>query len=273
MRRPTMLATYRREAAAAQRVPGLLRSFRAYRLNEGLIAPGATYALEPRELIEELETDEDRNSVPARGGYLLGLDLSSSRDMSGVCGLWPDGSIRAYGVLPRVPDLIQRGREDRIDYGPMAAAGDLRLVGDRYVDLDEVVARIVTEWGSPSAVLFDSYRRAQLETALDRWMPSPDRILRRWGPDHGSEDLGNFRAAALDGKIRWPRSRLMRFTWSRALTTWSKGNEYLLKESGGKRRPGDDVALATILVASEQWRRSRLPKRRRKRRSRVVSAA
>ena len=261
--RPDMLQVYREEAAKAQDMPELLHQFRALRLNMGTSETGETYALS-RGTLESLETDEDPQTFPRRGGYLLGLDLSSSRDMTGVCALWPDGTIRAYAVLPKVPDLVKRGKRDKMELESMHAAGDLRLMGSRVVDIDEVIATIATEWGSPSAVVSDTYRKAQLETALDRYLPSPERIWRRNGPHDGSEDLGNLRKAAFDRRIRWPRSKLQRFSWSRLRTTESKGNEYALKESGGKRRPGDDMAMAVLLATSEQVRRDQKPRRRRR---------
>ena len=260
---PVMRSTYERESSAMAGHADKEAMFRSLRLNQGGSETGESYALTQNE-IRLCETDDD--DVPERGGYVLGFDASQSRDWTGVVAVWQTGDVRYFAVLPSAKSLDERSRSDGVPYSEFAARGDLMQIGNRTVDLSAALGEAVSRWGEPVAVVYDNYRKPTLEDALDKRLPRPERIVRRFGEYDGGEDLGNMRLHAREGRLKWPRSRIARYTWSKARTQFGaqNGNEYLAK--AGARQIGDDIALAMILATSEAHRRWwSKPKRKRMR--------
>ena len=128
-----------------------------------------------------------------------------------------------------------------------------------------LAARLAADYlsdGAPDSecvIVADRYKRAELYDALNAArVPTRPVTLRGMGWRDGAEDVRRFRAAVFEGKVRAPRSFLLRSALSEArVLRDTAGSEKLAKGSqAGRRVLGrDDAAAALILAVAEGVRR------------------
>ena len=256
---PVLEATIRREADMAKRDPDRLASFSALRLNLGVSDVGESFLLSPQ-IWETLE----RENTPREGGYILGVDLGQNQAQSAVAAYFPSTSaLLAYAIFPEWPSLEERGRKDSVGslYINCARRGELGQAGPLVADVGSLLREAMTRWGTPSLIVADHWRRAQLcEELAQAGVPFTPLETRRMGPQDGSEDVRDFRAACLSDAVHPERSLLLRSALAEARTiTDSAGNEKLSKGMQGGRRQGarDDSVAAAVLAVAAGWRRKR----------------
>ena len=207
----------------------------------------------------------ERDVLPDRAGpYVLGLDIGGSGAMSAAAAYWPvTGRLEALAVLGGIPDLRERGRRDNVGglYADMARRGELLVhAGLRVPDYGAFVSEIVARWGSPSVIVADRYKEAELRDALDagRMRRGLALVTRGQGFRDGAEDVRRFRRAVLRERVAAPRSLLLRSAIAEARTvTDVSANSKLAKDTEGGRRKmaRDDVAAAAIVAVAEADRR------------------
>ena len=269
---PDLAKTIKSEAEDAKLDPSELASFRALRLNQGTSDVMESVLLDP-ETWKRIEVEETEH----RGRYVLGLDLGSGVALSCASAYWPEsGALDCFGVLPFIPSMAEKGRQDGVGnlYQRMAERHELRLAGQRVADVGSLLREVLRRWGAPSVIVADRYREKELLQELESaGFPVSDFVLRGMGFRDGSEDVRRFRKAILDCRVKVPVSLLLRSAMSEARTISDPaGNSKLAKgtEGGRRARGRDDAAAAAILAVAEGVRRFKTPASPRRRR-RIVA--
>ena len=252
---PALRAMLETEYEDALRDPGLMATFRALRLNQGV---GATL----EEMILEAgiwESIEDDYLEP-EGQPIWGIDLGSGHSMSAIVCVHPNGVLQALAAFPARPDLKDRGRTDGCAdlYLQMAYRGELILSGDMVVDIPDFFMEALARFGAPAAIVCDRWRDKELLQFLtNSQFPVCPLITRGMGFKDGSSDLRTFRRACLDGQVSPRVSLTMRSALASARTISDPaGNQKLSKSTQGGRRKAskDDVLAGAILAVAEMVR-------------------
>ena len=114
----------------ARRVPGYASAYRNLRLNQRVAAEGRWLPLDAWDACESADLPED-------GPAFLGLDLSSTRDLTAMVILLPDGEggygLRTHFWCPK-DNLIERGQRDHVPYPLWAEQGHLTATPGNVVD-------------------------------------------------------------------------------------------------------------------------------------------
>ena len=263
---PSLAARIQREIRDAKMDPDALASHRALRLNGGVSDVSRSVLLDA-----DAWTRAEGLPEPERGTeHVLGLDTGTSAAMSSASAYHRSGGLDAIAVFPKQPDLRTRGLRDGVggQYLTMRKRRELYLAGEHVADLKALLVLALARWGSPSAVVCDRWRAAELRQALDSVrFPKAPLVVRGQGYKDGGEDVRGFRRAVLGGHVRPVESLLLRSAMAEARTLSDPaGNEKLAKgsEAGRRMRARDDAAAAAILAVSagfREWHAS--PDRRR----------
>ena len=245
---PELRPAVQRHAAQAKADPSMLASFRALKLNSGV-----------SEILVSLIVTVDswkraEGDVPAKGPWILGVDLSGGVAVSACAAYWPKGGrLDAFGVFPKVPDLQERGRQDGVGtlYMEQAERGELLTMGRETVPYPDLLLEAVSRWGKPVAVVGDHYRVRELRDALHAARIGAPLVTRQHGWKDGAEDLRAFRRAVLERTVRPVKSLLLRSAVNEARGHIdNSGNERLaLKTQSGRRALARDDAIAASLLA------------------------
>ena len=248
---PSLRAELKALAEAAKRDGVVLQSFKSLRLNMGL-ADVVSGTLLEASIWESIEGSAERD-----GEYVLGLDLGGSTAQSAAAAWWPKtGRLEGFAVFPEHPDLATRATNDGAGnlYAECHRRGELLLAGDQVSDIKVLLSEALDRWGSPSAIVADRFKKAELIgylNALD--FPVADLVLRGMGFRDGAEDVRGFQLAALTGYLTPVKSLLMRASMGEArLVNDVAGNWKLAKstEGGRRARAKDDVVAAMILAVA-----------------------
>lgn len=250
---PTLERVLEAEAAEAASDPATLQAFRALRLNCGVADVIGNPLITP-EAWAACEAEADK--LPPRSGpCFFGVDLAGGAALSAVAAYWPrTGRAEAFAAVPAVPDLLERGRLDAVGtlYADMAARGELLVLGNRVVDVSELLGRALRLWGRPRVVCADRFRQRELMQALEAaGFPVTRLEPRGQGFRDQSEDIRAFTRAVLSGRVRAPRSLLLRSAFAEATTISDPaGNRKLSRRcEGGRRARGRDDPAAALLLA------------------------
>ena len=241
--------------------PSLMASYRALRLNQGVSDYAQNSVLDSEHVIlcEERYT---QLAEVQKGQYVMGLDLGAGLSMTAACAYWPlSGAGIIVAAFPDDPDLQRRGHLDGVGdlYMRMEAEGDLCLSPGRTVDYKLFLETVIDAFGSnPKVIVCDRYRKNDLQTALMKLnMGNIPLVFRGMGWKDGAEDIRSFRRAALEGKLAFPGSTLIRTAFAEARTICDPaGNEKLSKKAEGGRRENakDDAVAAAILAVAFGYR-------------------
>lgn len=252
---PALRQTIATEFQDALSEPSLMASYRALRLNQGIsdIAQNSVLDSEHVTRCEELWTGLKEHR---KGQYILGLDLGGSFSMSAAAAYWPlTGNCEIMAAFPADPELGKRGHLDGVGdlYLRMEAEGDLTTTPGRTVDYHYFLKAVLQYLESkPKAFVCDRFRIAELQTVLMKMNLGNIPIHSRgMGWKDGAEDVRSFRRAALEGKLAFPPSTLIRSAFAEARTLSDPaGNEKLAKSSeAGRRRNAKDDAVAACILA------------------------
>ena len=195
---------------------------------------------------------------------MLGVDLGSTAAMS-ACSMYDlsSGYLEAFGVLPELPELGEKGTRDGVGplYLTMARRGELLQLGRRVSDVGAMLREALERWGPPALVVADRFREGELRQELEAAaLPFCPLELRGMGWRDGAEDVRDFRAACLSDGVHPTRSLLLRSALAEARTLANeKGDEKLGKsmEGGRRQHARDDAIAASVLAIAAGWRRRR----------------
>lgn len=241
--------------------PSLQAAFRALRLNQG-VSDHAQNSLLDAEVVTSCEALWATMKEHRKGQYILGLDLGGGTAMTGACAYWPlTGGAEITAAFPAEPDLQKRGLLDGVGdlYERMLAEKDLFTTPGRTVDYEFFLKRIINQFGgNPKYIICDRYKINDLKTVLMRLnLSNIPIVFRGQGFRDGSEDVRSFRRAALEARLAFGPSTLIRsaFAEARCLSD-PAGNEKLAKlsEAGRRRSARDDAVAATILAVAFGYR-------------------
>ena len=259
---PDLEAVIRQEAQDARRDPAALSSFRALRLNQG-VADTVSSVLIDADLWQEAMGLEAGDRA---GEYILGVDLGQSAAMSAAAGYFYSGHLEAVAVFPELPSLGERGLADGVGrlYLDMAARGELMQAGRRVSDVQALLRLALARWGRPLAVVSDRWREKELRQTLEAArFPMAQLVVRGQGFKDGGQDVRDFRAAVLAGKVMPESSILLTAAMAEARVTGDPAGNWKLSKGrqGGRRAQArDDAAAAAILAVAEGRRRWRVAK-------------
>lgn len=241
--------------------PSLMASYRALRLNQGVSDYMQNSVLDSEHVVlcEERWAEIPE---PRKGAYILGLDLGGGTSMTGAAAYWPiTGGCEIVAAFPDDPELIKRGILDGVNdlYLRMEAGGDLFTTPGKVVDYAFFLKSIIERFGGrPRGITCDRYRINELKTVLMKLKLGNIPIhFRGMGWKDGAEDVRSFRRAALEGRLAFPPSTLIRSSFAEARTISDPaGNEKLAKstQAGRRRNARDDAVAACILAVAHGYR-------------------
>lgn len=241
--------------------PSLMASYRALRLNQGCSDHLQNSVLDSENIVICEERYAELKETQ-KGAYVLGLDLSAGTSMTAAAAYWPlSTDCVVFACFPEDPDLQRRGHLDGVGdlYMRMFSEGDLTTSPGRTVDYGLFLQTVIEAFGSkPKVIVCDRYRQNDLRTALNKIkLGNIPIVYRGTGWKDGSEDIRSFRRAALEGKLGFPPSTLIRSAFAEARTIADPaGNEKIAKrsEAGRRQYARDDAAAAAILAVSFGYR-------------------
>ena len=257
---PDLEAVIRSEAEIAKKSPEALQTFKALRLNMGVadVLYSTLISSDNWRIVEDLGEREPE----AGSRYVLGLDLGTSIAFSAASAYFHDQRLECFGVTPEIPSLEDKGRHDSVGnlYEKMHERNELLIAGRRISDISALLREVRGRWGTPSAIVVDAHRKAELLDCLESSdFPRCQLIVRKQGSVYeASEDVRLFRKAVLSEVVRPSRSLLLRHCLSEARTVIDgTGQARLARQSQGGRRAEskDDAAASSILAVSEGYRR------------------
>ena len=156
-------------------------------------------------------------------------------------------------AFPTIPDLSERAVKDGVGqlYHSCRDRGELILTEGRVSDIEVLLAEAWERFGSPSRIVADRWREAELRDALDAsGIPACELEVRGMGYKDGAEDLRAFRRACESRKVTPVPSLLLRSALAEARAVSDPaGNSKLSKgaEGGRRLRAKDDALAAAIL--------------------------
>ena len=259
---PSLRARLLQEHEEARISPDALAGWRSLRLN---MAEPDTY----RALI--LSADLWRSiegEAKAAGPCVWGVDLGASSAQSAVVSYWPaSGRLECVSAFPTIPDLSERAVKDGAGrlYHSCLDRGELILTEGRVSDIGVLLGEAWERFGSPSRIVADRWREAELRDALDAsGIPACELEVRGMGFKDGAEDLRAFRRACESRKVTPVPSLLLRSALAEARAVSDPaGNSKLSKgaEGGRRLRAKDDALAAAILGVAAGSRRGGRSKR------------
>ena len=253
---PVLRRTIAKEAEKAKRDAGLLASFLHYRCNRG----GSD--IERSLLIgsEEWQRVEQLPPADRIGQMTLGIDTGENQSFTAASAFWGStGRLETFAAVPSIPDLETREREGG-EVGKltsMAGRGELVLLGQRTVPLDQFMRLVVGRFGEPNVLVCDAWKIDKLRDACEEIGLRCPIVKRRQGPFDGDADVDEFRRGCLDDKVRPEQSLLMRSALSEAVVEHSaSGSVRLTKrtQAGKRSKARTDAAVAAVLAVSQGLR-------------------
>ena len=252
---PALRQTIQTEFEDALSEPSLMASYKSLRLNMGVSDYAQNSVLDSEHVIS-CENRWTELEVTRKGKYILGLDLGGNHAMTAAAAYWPiSGACEIVAAFADEPDLTKRGHLDGVGdlYLRMHAEGDLITSPGRTVNYQFFIQTIIERFGAnPKSIVCDRYRINELKTALmNLKLGNIPIIFRGMGWKDGAEDVRSFRRAALEGRLGFPPSTLIRSSFAEARTLSDPaGNEKLAKQSeAGRRRNAKDDAVAACILA------------------------
>ena len=247
---PHLKEVIRKEMAQAKTTPEKEASFRNLRLNQRTPLTTKDRVLS----VEQYKKFMMASELPPREGEMvLGIDLGGSCAMSDVAAYWPtSGRLKVFGFFSSLPDLKKRGEKDHVGglYLKFHDRGEIGLSGGHTTNVAEILDWVVQNWGNPSLIACDRFRKAELLDWLDRSSISYDAIhFRGMGRHDGDEDLKSFKRAVFEGRVKIKRSLLFETVMAHAVVkTHASGAQEICKmnESDRRVRLRDDVLVATV---------------------------
>ena len=259
---PSLRARLLQEREEARISPDALAGWRALRLNLGEPDTFRTLILSA-DLWESLEGE-----AKASGPCIWGIDLGASSAQSAVASYWPaTGRLECVAAFPTIPNLSERAVKDGVGrlYHACRDRGELILTEGRVSDIEVLLAEAWERFGSPSRIVADRWREAELRDVLDAsGIPACELEVRGMGYKDGAEDLRAFRRACESRKVTPVPSLLLRSALAEArAVTDPAGNSKLSKgvEGGRRLRAKDDALAAAILAVAAGTRQGGRPKR------------
>ena len=184
--------------------------------------------------------------------------------MSAATAYWPEtGALEAVAVFPAIPDLSDRGIRDGVGprYQQMHRRGELVIAGDRVADVQALISLTLERWGRADLLVADRWREPELRQNLEAvGYPFTALETRGMGYRDGGEDVRDFRAAVLGGRVTPAPSLLLRSALSEARVMYDPaGNAKLAKSREGGRRQNvrDDAIAAAVIAVAAGYRRAR----------------
>ena len=257
---PDLEAVISSEAEIAKKSPEALQTFKALRLNMGVadVLYSTLISSDNWRIVEDLGDPEPE----ADARFVMALDLGTSQALSAASGFFHDGRLEAFAVLPEIPSLEDKGRNDGVGnlYERMHERGELLIAGRRISDIKALLNEARSRWGRPVALVVDAHRKAELLDCLEAAeFPRCQLIVRKQHSVYeAGEDVRLFRKCVLSELVRPSRSLLLRHCLSEARTVVdATGQARLARQTQGGRRAEarDDAAAASILAVAEGWRR------------------
>ena len=254
---PTLREAIERDAGNAQRDRTMFPMFQALRLNLGGEELLEEMVIEPSTWKSVVEVDR---LPPREGPMTLGVDLSTSKAMTGACAYWHQtGRLEAFAAFPGHTTLRERGQEDGVGnlYERLYRAGEVAICGNRTVDLGKFIEACVERFGEPAKVIGDHFRQEYFLEALERAGLGAVFEARRPAGENGKEDLERFRVACLDGHVKALPSKLIIHALARARTKMDMaGREIMASKSQGSRvKSSRDDVVSAMLCAVGAGRR------------------
>ena len=248
----SLRAVLLREASRADSDEVERRVFLHYRLNLAITIRNQEPVLSVADWARCERSADDL--PPMSGPCCWGVDLAENAAQSAVAGFFPEtGRLEVISAFPRRPNLRTRSKRDSFDYFELYQRGELLLMGNRTVPVADLFAEALERWGEPAVIGCDFFRKGRLQEALEGGGMDPVVTFRRMGWGDGSEDLGDFRRAALEGKFQTPISKMLRGALADAVTVADHaGSEKPGKnsENGRRLRARDDSLAACILAVA-----------------------
>jgi phage terminase large subunit-like protein len=245
------------KARRIEHFPGDIADFKRFHLNiwhEGAANPWLDLAV-----YDAAQDMTDEADLIGRKCY-VGIDLSSTEDLTSVVAVFPDGPAddRSYDVLPMfflpAANLAKKAEKDRADYLKWAEAGILTVTDGNVIDLEKVI-----EYAAGLADRFDVQ-----ECAIDRWgAMSVETALQgeglnviRFGQGFASmaAPVKELKRAILKGQFRHGGNPLLRMCFGNVVTEKDAAeNEKFTKEKARGRIDGAVAAAMAIgrIVASD----------------------
>lgn len=140
------LKAFREAALKAKNHPADERLFRWLRLNQWITTKLTTWL--PVDIFDQTNGTWSRNDLAGRDCY-IGMDLSSTTDLTALCGLFPpQGDQLDWRVIwdPFIPadNMDERINTDHVPYDQWVKAGWMTATKGNVVDYTEVKKRILT---------------------------------------------------------------------------------------------------------------------------------
>ena len=251
MHNASLRRTVLRERDAARRDETLRPAFRAYRLNQQV-------DIEQEVLVEvaDWKRVEAREVPPRQGRPIVGFDLGAERSWSAAFCVYPNGRAEAYALMPGLPGIAERERQDSQPsglYRRLYESGNLLVDEGRRVSRPLTLINHLLEVGiTPESIYCDTFILGELRDAVNgRWPIIPRRT--RWS--EATEDISGFRRLVKDGPLSiTEESRpLVRLGLSEAIVkSDDQGSVHLRKKRSNQSR--DDVAVAAVIATGAMAR-------------------
>ena len=203
-----------RERDAARSNPTARASFKAYRLNMKDIGTAADSLVS----LDDWKRVEDRPVLPRAGRPVVGLDIGGNRSWSAAWCLWSNGRSEAYAVVPGIPSLEARERQDAQPRGLYQALEDDGVLvidpGVRVSSPAVLVDHLVRQGIRPQGMICDRFLVESVADAVRGRWPILKRVT-RWSEAtedvpafsklvHGRPALHRPRGAQPGGRLRSP---------------------------------------------------------------------
>lgn len=186
--------------------------------------------------------------------------------MSCAVAYWHEtGRLEARGAFPRIPNLTERGKADKVGllYENMRQRREIKTYPGRATDVMAFISD-VAEWlrGETVVCALDRYRRAEAQDAFAKAGVRWKLIWRGVGAGHvadGSADVRAFQKLVLEDKVKVKRNLMLESAIaSSRLRRDASGNPALDKKHAAGRI---DALQAAVLALGLGYARMHKPER------------
>jgi phage terminase large subunit-like protein len=203
--------------------------------------------------------DDYRRSLKGRRCY-LGMDLSSTKDLTALVGVFPDGDefdVLAQFFVPQ-DSIRERSKQDRVPYDQWARTGDLIATPGNVVDY-EYIRQHIKDWAaefSVQEIAFDPWNATDLVTRLQE-QDGFTCVPMRQGFASLSAPTKSLEKAILSRTLRHDGHPVLRWCMSNvSVESDATGNLKISKKVSTERIDG----VAALVMAVDRMDRNQTPK-------------
>jgi phage terminase large subunit-like protein len=199
--------------------------------------------------IKPSDFEQCKAEIKTEGECFLGIDLASTQDLSCICAMWPDYSIKSWFYCPKLACKV-RQRLNKTRYDQWVNANYIEYSGEEITKNEVIEAKIkeLCETYNVTSILMDRYNAVDLatrliNTGLQVQFPSLTPLFL-------NAPMKELQRLVLEKKLKWDGNPVMRWCVGNVRCTLDRHENYFPDKK--KSIEKIDGAIALLLCVARR---------------------